>query len=163
LVAEPLGIAFAFANAALFSAYIVLAHRASRYERMGGIDGLGAAMLIAMVVVTPLGGWEAAPAFSDPIVMLAGGGVGVAASGLPPSSSGTPPSGRGRVCRTRSRRPRWRARTAPRSAPWRPRCSRDRCWRGSPASIPAGAPPRGRWGPHRRPATWEANAQGRCA
>jgi inner membrane transporter RhtA len=83
LVAEPLGIAFAFANAALFSAYIVLAHRASRYERMDGIDGLGAAMLIAMVVVTPLGGWEAAPAFSDPIVLLAGVGVGVSSSVIP--------------------------------------------------------------------------------
>src|SRR3954470_8019276 len=83
LVAEPLGIAFAFANAALFSAYIVLAHRASRYERMGGIDGLGAAMLIAMVAVTPLGGWEAAPAFSDPIVLLAGVGVGVSSSVIP--------------------------------------------------------------------------------
>jgi inner membrane transporter RhtA len=83
LVAEPLGIAFAFANAALFSAYIVFAHRASRYERMGGIDGLGAAMLIAMVAVTPLGGWETAPAFSDPIVLLAGVGVGVSSSVIP--------------------------------------------------------------------------------
>src|SRR3954467_10500967 len=83
LVAEPLGIAFAFANAALFSAYIVLAHRASRYVGMGGIDGLGAAMLIAMVAVTPLGGWEAAPAFSDPIVLLAGVGVGVSSSVIP--------------------------------------------------------------------------------
>src|SRR3954466_7407388 len=34
LVAQPVGIAFAFANAALFSLYIVLAHRASRYEHM---------------------------------------------------------------------------------------------------------------------------------
>ena len=43
LVAQPLGVAFAFANAVLFSPYIVLAHRASRYEGMSGIDGLGAA------------------------------------------------------------------------------------------------------------------------
>ncbi len=83
LVAEPLGIAFAFANAALFSAYIVLAHRASRYERMGGIDGLGAAMLIAVVVVTPMGGWQAAPAFAEPVVLLAGIGVGVSSSVIP--------------------------------------------------------------------------------
>src|SRR3954452_3820422 len=47
LVAEPLGIAFAFANAALFSAYIVLAHRASRYERMGTTGRREAARLIA--------------------------------------------------------------------------------------------------------------------
>jgi len=83
LVAQPVGIAFAFANAALFSAYIVLAHRASRYERMGGIDGLGAAMLIALVAITPIGGWEAAPAFSDAIALLAGIGVGVSSSVIP--------------------------------------------------------------------------------
>jgi inner membrane transporter RhtA len=83
LVAEPVGIAFAFANAALFSAYIVLAHRVSRYEGMGGIDGLGAAMLIAAVAVTPIGGWEAAPAFADPVALLAGIGVGVSSSVIP--------------------------------------------------------------------------------
>ena len=83
LVAQPLGIAFAFANAALFSAYIVLAHRASRYEQMGGIDGLGAAMLIALVAITPLGGWQAAPAFTDAIALLAGVGVGVSSSVIP--------------------------------------------------------------------------------
>jgi inner membrane transporter RhtA len=83
LVAEPVGIAFAFANAALFSAYIVLAHRASRYDRMGGIDGLGASMLIAAIVITPLGGWQAAPAFSDAIALLAGIAVGVSSSVIP--------------------------------------------------------------------------------
>jgi inner membrane transporter RhtA len=83
LVAEPLGIAFAFANAALFSLYIVLAHRVSRYDRMGGIDGLGAAMLIAMVAITPLGAWQAAPAFSDPVVLAAGIGVGLSSSVIP--------------------------------------------------------------------------------
>jgi inner membrane transporter RhtA len=83
LVAEPVGIAFAFANAALFSAYIVLAHRASRYERMGGIDGLGASMLIAAVAITPLGGWQAVPAFSDAVALLAGIGVGVSSSVIP--------------------------------------------------------------------------------
>jgi inner membrane transporter RhtA len=83
LVAEPLGIAFAFANAAFFSVYIVLAHRVSRYEGMGGIDGLGAAMLIALVAVTPIGGWEAVPAFSDPVALAAGIGVGVSSSVIP--------------------------------------------------------------------------------
>jgi inner membrane transporter RhtA len=83
LVAEPLGIAFAFANAALFSGYIVLAHRVSRYDAMGGMDGLGAAMLIALVAVTPLGGWGAVPAFSDPVVLAAGIGVGISSSVIP--------------------------------------------------------------------------------
>jgi inner membrane transporter RhtA len=82
-VAEPVGIAFAFANAVLFSAYIVLAHRASRYEGMSGIDGLGGAMLIAAVAVTPIGGWEALPAFTDPVALAAGVGVGVSSSVIP--------------------------------------------------------------------------------
>jgi inner membrane transporter RhtA len=83
LVAEPVGIAFAFANAGLFSAYIVLAHRASRYEGMSGIDGLAAAMLIAAVAVTPIGGWQALPAFADPVALAAGVGVGVSSSVIP--------------------------------------------------------------------------------
>jgi len=83
LVAEPVGIAFAFANAALFSAYIVLAHRASRHPAMSGIDGLGAAMLIAAVAITPIGGWQALPAFTDPVVLAAGVGVGVSSSVIP--------------------------------------------------------------------------------
>src|SRR4051794_18466513 len=83
LVVEPVGIGFAFANAALFSGYIVLAHRASRYEGMSGIDGLGASMLIAAVVITPLGGWEAVPAFADPLALAAGVGVGVSSSVIP--------------------------------------------------------------------------------
>ena len=41
LAAQPLGLAFAFANAALFSAYIVLAHRVARHPAISGIDGLG--------------------------------------------------------------------------------------------------------------------------
>ena len=83
LVAEPVGIAFAFANAALFSAYIILAHRASRYEGMSGIDGLGASMLIAAVAITPMGGWQAIPAFADPVALAAGIGVGLSSSVIP--------------------------------------------------------------------------------
>src|SRR5262245_53640912 len=64
LVAEPLGVAFAFANAGLFALYIVLGHRVSRLPALGGIDGLAGAMLVALVVATPLGGWAAAPAFA---------------------------------------------------------------------------------------------------
>ena len=83
LEAEPVGLAFAFVNALLFAAYIVLAHRASRHPAMSGIDGLGAAMLIAAVVVTPLGGWEVVPVLADPIALLAGIGVGVSSSVIP--------------------------------------------------------------------------------
>src|SRR6266545_7810585 len=46
---EPVGVAFAFANAGLFTAYIVLAHRVARRSAMGGVDGLAAAMTVAYV------------------------------------------------------------------------------------------------------------------
>jgi inner membrane transporter RhtA len=83
LVAEPLGLALAFANAGLFALYIVLAHRVARHPQIAGIDGLGAAMLIAAVVVTPLSGWQAAGALGDPVALLAGAGVGLSSSVIP--------------------------------------------------------------------------------
>jgi inner membrane transporter RhtA len=83
LAGEPLGVAFAFANAGLFAAYIVLAHRVSRYAALTGIDGLAASMLIAAVVVTPIGGWQVLPALVDPVALLAGIGVGVSSSVIP--------------------------------------------------------------------------------
>src|SRR4051795_4172528 len=54
LAGEPLGVAFAFANAVLFAVYIVLAHRVARQGAIGGLDGLAGSMLVAAVVVTPL-------------------------------------------------------------------------------------------------------------
>ena len=83
LAGEPLGVAFALANAILFAAYIVLAHRVAQRGDVGGIDGLASAMLVAAVVVCPLGGWEAAPAFADPVALLAGIGVGISSSVIP--------------------------------------------------------------------------------
>ena len=80
---EPIGVAFAFANAALFAAYIVLAHRVAQHGRLGGIDGLGAAMLVATVVITPIGFWSAAPALLDPIAVAAAVGVGISSSVIP--------------------------------------------------------------------------------
>ena len=83
LVDEPLGLALAFANAVLFAAYIVLGHRVAQQGGFGGIDGLGAAMLIAAVVAVPLGGWNALPAAVDPVALGAGIGVGIASSVIP--------------------------------------------------------------------------------
>ena len=80
LEGEPLGVALAFANAALFALYIVLAHRAAQGA---GVDALGMAMLVAAVVVTPLAGWAALPAFGDPVALLAGIGVGISSSVIP--------------------------------------------------------------------------------
>jgi inner membrane transporter RhtA len=80
---EPLGVALAFANAGCFALYIVLADRVAKRPQIGGIDGLAAAMLVALVVITPLGGWQAAPALLDPVVLAAGIGVGVSSSVIP--------------------------------------------------------------------------------
>jgi inner membrane transporter RhtA len=83
LEGEAAGIAFAFANAALFALYIVLAHRVSRLKQISGIDGLAASMLVAALTVTPLAGWAALPAFADPIALAAGLGVGISSSVIP--------------------------------------------------------------------------------
>jgi inner membrane transporter RhtA len=83
IAAEPLGLALAFANAGLFAAYIVLADRVAKDDSVTGIDGLAAAMLVAALVVTPLAGWAAVPAFADPVALLAGIGVGVSSSVIP--------------------------------------------------------------------------------
>lgn len=83
LVTEPVGIAFAFANAALFALYIVLAHRVSRSEQFGRLDGLAAAMIAAAFVITPIGGVAVAHALLDPVALAAGAGVGVASSVIP--------------------------------------------------------------------------------
>jgi inner membrane transporter RhtA len=82
-VGQPIGVAFALANAALFAVYIVLAHRVARRSRMRGVDGLAAAMLFAFVFVSPIGLGDAAHAFSDPVALAAGIGVGVSSSVIP--------------------------------------------------------------------------------
>jgi inner membrane transporter RhtA len=83
LEGEPIGVAFAFANAVLFALYIVLAHRVARHPGIRGIDGLAAAMLVAAIAVTPMGGWQVVPVALDPIALLAGIGVGVSSSVIP--------------------------------------------------------------------------------
>jgi len=80
---EATGVAFAFANAALFTAYIVLAHRVARRSSMGGVDGLAAAMMFALVFVSPIGLTEAAHALGNPIAIAAGIGVGLSSSVIP--------------------------------------------------------------------------------
>src|ERR1700674_4090033 len=83
LVGEPVGVAFAFANAALFTAYIVLAHRVARRSAMGGVNGLAAAMMFAFVFVSPIGLRGAVHALGDPLALAAGVGVGISSSVIP--------------------------------------------------------------------------------
>jgi inner membrane transporter RhtA len=83
LVAEPLGVAFAVANAVLFALYIVLGHRVARSRQVAGIDGLALSMLIAAVIALPIGIGPAAPAFTDVVALAAAAGVGVCSSVIP--------------------------------------------------------------------------------
>jgi inner membrane transporter RhtA len=83
VLGDPLGVAFALANAALFAGYIVLAHRISRQPGISGVDGLAAAMLCAFVVISPIGAGSAAQAATDAVALLAGIGVGIASSVVP--------------------------------------------------------------------------------
>jgi inner membrane transporter RhtA len=83
LAGEPIGVAFAFANAILFAVYIVLAHRISRTSAMPGIDGLAAAMVLAAIAISPIGFWSVAPVLLDPVALGAGVGVGVTSSVIP--------------------------------------------------------------------------------
>jgi inner membrane transporter RhtA len=80
---QPLGFLFAFANGALFMLYVVLGHRVAQDGGRAGIDRLGAAMLIALLTITPLGFGQALPAFTNAQLLLAGIGVGVCSSVIP--------------------------------------------------------------------------------
>lgn len=80
---EAFGVLCAIVNAALFGAYIVLGHAISRAGGASGIDRLGAAMLVALVVAMPIGISEVVPVLFQPLLILAGIGVGVSSSVIP--------------------------------------------------------------------------------
>ncbi len=107
LAGEPAGFAFAFANCLGFMLYVLLGHRianrpagpagptgsagpaapatpaATSRGLLSGIDQLGAAMLVAAVIATPVGLPGALPAFTHPGWLLWGIGVGVCSSVIP--------------------------------------------------------------------------------
>jgi inner membrane transporter RhtA len=83
LSGQPLGLAFAFANAVLFALYIVLADRVAKRPRLDGIDGLAAAMLVAALAVMPIGVVQGGRGLLDPVAVLAGIGVGISSSVIP--------------------------------------------------------------------------------
>ena len=82
LAGEPVGIAFAFVNAALFTVYIALAHRLAR-RAVGSVDGLAVAMIAAFAFIAPVGAAQAGHAVGDPIAIAAGIGVGISSSVIP--------------------------------------------------------------------------------
>lgn len=80
---SPIGFGFAFADCALFALYVILAHRLAVDGGARGIDRVGMAMLVAMVVALPIGIRGAMPAFVYPILLLAAIGVGICSSVIP--------------------------------------------------------------------------------
>jgi inner membrane transporter RhtA len=80
---EPVGYIFAFANCALFVLYILLGHRIAATGGRGGVERLAMAMVIASLVVTPIGLRSASGALLDPKLLLAGVGVGICSSVIP--------------------------------------------------------------------------------
>jgi inner membrane transporter RhtA len=89
---QPLGLLFAFANCAGFMIYILLGHRIANTTPRGGgssglplrgIDQLGLSMIIAAVAATPFGILPAASAFTHPVWLLWGIGVGLCSSVIP--------------------------------------------------------------------------------
>ncbi|HEX4062973.1 MAG TPA: EamA family transporter [Streptosporangiaceae bacterium] len=106
IAGQPLGFVFAFGNCALFVLYVMLGHKIAnagdgsgnpagsamkgagvegegRRVGGGGIDRLGASMLIATVAACPFGLGGALAAFPHPLLLLAGAGVGVCSSVIP--------------------------------------------------------------------------------
>ena len=80
---EPTGYIFAFANCALFVLYILLGHRIAAAGGRRGVERLAMAMLIASIVVTPIGLKSALGTLLDPKLLLAGAGVGICSSVIP--------------------------------------------------------------------------------
>ncbi len=89
---QAIGFAFAFVNCGLFVLYIVLGHQianrtaateTNNQQPVDGIDQLAASMLVAAIVITPFGLRGALPAFSNPLLLLAGVLVGVCSSVIP--------------------------------------------------------------------------------
>jgi inner membrane transporter RhtA len=80
---DKVGVLLAIANAALFAVYIVIGHAISRAGGASGIDRLGLAMLVALVVAMPIGAADVLPVLSRPTLILAGIGVGLSSSVIP--------------------------------------------------------------------------------
>jgi inner membrane transporter RhtA len=78
-----IGLAFALVNCVLFMLYIVLGHRIAQDGGSAGIDRLATSMLVAFLIISPIGFKEAQPAFASVPLLLAGIGVGICSSVIP--------------------------------------------------------------------------------
>jgi inner membrane transporter RhtA len=82
IASDVLGYVFAFANCGLFMIYVLLGYRIAARDG-GGIDRLGAAMLVASLAALPIGIGEVTPVLANPMLLGAGIGVGVSSSVIP--------------------------------------------------------------------------------
>lgn len=80
---DLVGLGFSLLNATLFGLYIVLGHKVAASGAARGVETLGAAMAVALIVAFPAGFTEALAAFSVPQLVLAGIGVGLCSSVIP--------------------------------------------------------------------------------
>ncbi len=80
---DPLGLFWAGLNGALFVGYIVLGHKVAEGGASGGVERLGAAMVIAFVFLMPIGFVQAVKVFGTIELVLAGIAVGICSSVLP--------------------------------------------------------------------------------
>ena len=78
-----IGLVWAVLNALCFVLYVVMGHRIANSGPAAGIKRLSLAMAFAFVFVFPIGVAQAAHAFSHPILIFAGLGVGVSSSVIP--------------------------------------------------------------------------------
>lgn len=80
---DPLGLFWAFVNGGLFVGYILLGHKISEGGASGGVERLGAAMMLAFLFIMPIGFVEAVRVFGTPQLLLAGIAVGLCSSVIP--------------------------------------------------------------------------------
>jgi inner membrane transporter RhtA len=80
---DLVGLGLAVLNAIFFALYIVLGHALARDPHGSSIDRLGTAMLVALVLVAPVGLADASVAFLNLPLLLAGIGVGITSSVIP--------------------------------------------------------------------------------
>lgn len=83
LTSDLLGLFWAVLNGLLFVVYIILGHKISEGGASGGVERLGAAMTAAFIFVMPIGFLQASEAFTAPLLVLAGIGVGICSSVIP--------------------------------------------------------------------------------
>jgi inner membrane transporter RhtA len=80
---DLIGLIWAVLNGGLFVGYILLGHRIAERGASDGVERLGAAMFAAMLFMMPIGFLDAWKAFTEPVLLLAGFGVGLCSSVIP--------------------------------------------------------------------------------